>query len=110
MSGILRLLRGSPWLIAGSACAWGAAIYLVARIGEAETLAIVIPPAAVATIPLLTGKRRELLAGASVAIALALWGVVGITLLATYFLPSTLLIALGTVWSWLRKRRSSSEA
>lgn len=96
MSGALGALRGSFWSGAAAIYAWVVAVIL-AVVGHVGTLLLVMPPAALATVPLFAGHRQKRLAGFLVAGVLALWSVVGITLLGGYFLPGAALLAVGAV-------------
>ena len=61
------------------------------------TLVLVLPPALVATVPLTMPSQRQPVIMVIAAAVLAVWALVGITLLGSYFLPSAILLGIGYV-------------
>jgi hypothetical protein len=66
---------------------------------------IVVPPALVATAPLVVWERQRPRASVLAAVALTGWAVLGVALLGLYFLPSALLLLVGYVRSGNRRTR-----
>lgn len=101
-----RWLRDAPWASAAAVYAWCAAATLTVLI-EPRTLMIAIPPALVASAPLLVPQRRQPLTSLSAAVMLAVWAVLGITLLGVYFLPSAALLVVAYVRTRRQEHRTS---
>lgn len=104
MSPPIRWLRASPWASAAALYAWCAAIVLTVLI-QLGTLLIVVPPALVASAPLMVPPRHQPLTSVLAALVLAVWAVFGLTWLGGYFLPSALLLAVGYARARLQEPR-----
>lgn len=98
-------LRDAPWATAAAVYAWAAAAVFTVLI-EPSTLMIVIPPALVATAPLVVPQRHRPLTSLLAAVVLVIWAVLGITLLGVYFLPSGALLIVGYVSSRRKQPRN----
>ncbi|WP_157596833.1 hypothetical protein [Saccharomonospora saliphila] len=93
---MIATLRSRPWATAAVLYAWCTAVILTALI-EPETLALAVPPALVATFPLVMPWRHHGPAVVIAAVLLGLWAIIGIALLGPYFLPSAILLGVGYV-------------
>lgn len=94
--GVMQLVRGAPWFMAAALYAWLVAAALVVFLNP-STIVVVGPPAIVATMPILAPHPHQSRVAIVAATVLAVWAIVGITLLGSYFLPSAILLGLGYV-------------
>lgn len=93
MTGAMGHLRRTPWAGAAAVYAWCVVIGLTVLI-QLGTLALALPPALLATVPVAVPSQRQPVIMAIAAAALAVWALVGTTLLGSYFLPSAILLGI----------------
>lgn len=93
MTIVMDHLKRRPWATAAAVCAWGVTVALTVLLVPG-TLVLAGPPALVATAPLAAPPAHQPTATLTAAGALALWSIVGITLLGSYFLPSAILLGI----------------
>lgn len=98
----------NTWAGAAALYAWCATLLLTALL-SVGTLAIVAPPAVVATAPLLVATRHRSVACLVAAVVLAAWAVAGIALLGLYFLPAAVLLVVQYSRSRSRSLRAAGE-
>lgn len=96
MGSTIRLLRDRPWAAAAALYAWATAVVLTVLI-EPSTLLIVVPPAIVASVPLVMPRQHQPLATIIAVALLTGWAILGLTLLGAYFFPSAILLGVGYV-------------